>query len=75
VNGYYEGIELKEIFLMKPAAMEYWYRKWEAKWHADGGKDINNPKVPLTYVRQHGTLLHSAIGEPLEQSLDKESNP
>jgi hypothetical protein len=40
------------------------------KLHADGGKDINNPKVPLTYVRQHGELLHSAIGEPLEKSLD-----
>jgi hypothetical protein len=45
----YEGIELKEIFLMKPAAMEYWYRKWEAKWHADGGKDINNPEHPSVF--------------------------
>ena len=66
----YEGIELKEIYLMKPAAMEYWYKKWETKWHADGGKDINNPKVPLTYVRTHGELLHSALGEPLEDSLE-----
>lgn len=65
----YEDIELKESFLMKPAAMEYWYKKWEAKWDADGGKDINNPKVPLTYIRLHGELLHSSIGEPLEQSL------
>ena len=67
----YEGIELKEIYLMKPLAMEHWYRKWEAKWHRDGGKDINNPKVPLTYVRRHGQLLHSSVGEPLEKSLDE----
>ncbi len=66
----YEGIELKEIYLMKPATMEYWYQKWETKWHADGGKDINNPKVPLTYVRLHGELLHSALGESLEESLN-----
>lgn len=66
----YEGIELKEIYLLKPAAMEYWYARWKKKWHADGGKDINNPKVPLTYVREHGELLHSALGEPLEKSLD-----
>lgn len=53
----YEGIELKEIYRLKPAAMEYWYSRWEAKWHADGGKDINNPKVPLPYVKKHGELL------------------
>jgi len=52
----YEAIELKEIFLLKPAAMEHWYKRWFEKWHADGGKDINNPKVPLSYVRKHGKL-------------------
>jgi hypothetical protein len=50
--------------------MEYWYRKWETKWHADGGKDINNPKLPLVFVRKFGKLLHSALGESLEESLD-----
>ena len=33
----------------------------EQKWHADGGKDINNPKIPPVYVIEHGKLLH---GEP-----------
>jgi len=61
----YEGIELKEIYRLKPAAMEFWYTKWEAKWHADGDKDINNPKVPLSYVRKHGELLYSSIGDKL----------
>ena len=65
----YEGIELKEIYRLTPAKMEHWFARWEKKWHADGGKDINNPKVPLTYVRSHGDLLHSAVGEPLEKSL------
>ncbi len=52
----YEAIELKEIFLLKPDAIEHWYQKWTTKWHADGGRDINNPKVPLSYVRKHGKL-------------------
>ncbi len=56
----YEAIELKEIFLLKPAAMEYWYKKWAHKWKADGNKDINNPKVPLSYVRKHGKQLYSS---------------
>ena len=56
----YRSIELLEIYRLEPSEMESWYRKWEDKWHADGGKDINNPKVPLTYVREHGTKLYSA---------------
>jgi len=64
----YEAIELKEIFLLKPAAMEYWYKRWGVKWIADGNKDINNPKVPLWYVRKHGTLLYSSVGEKLEDT-------
>ena len=58
----YEAIELKEIYLLKPDAMEYWYQKWSAKWNADGGKDINNPKVPLRYVREKGTRLYRSDG-------------
>jgi len=61
----YEGIELKAIYRLRPAAMEFWYAKWEAKWHGDGDKDINNPKVPLSYVRKHGELLYSSIGDKL----------
>ncbi len=56
----YRGIELLEIYRLEPSEMEPWYRKWEDKWHADGGKDINNPKVPLTYVREQGKKLYSA---------------
>jgi len=34
------------------------YKKWEVKWHSDGGKDINNPKIPLKYVRQTGIRIY-----------------
>jgi hypothetical protein len=54
----YRGIELLEIYRLEPADMEPWYQKWNEKWHADGGKDINNPKVPLTFVRKHGKRLY-----------------
>jgi Restriction endonuclease PvuII len=57
----YEAIELKEIFLLKPAAMEYWYKRWAKKWKDDGNKDINNPKVPLAFVRKHGKQLYSSL--------------
>lgn len=50
----YEGIEIKEIYILTPNNLEPYYEKWEKKWHADGGKDINNPKIPLKYVREIG---------------------
>ena len=60
VFAVYESIELKEIYLITPERMEPFYANWEAKWHRDGGKDINNPKIPLTYVRQYGEQIFEA---------------
>ncbi len=54
----YKGIEIQEIFLLKPDELEPYYEKWENKWHADGGKDINNPKIPLKFVRDVGRQLY-----------------
>jgi hypothetical protein len=56
----YQGIELQQIFLLTPAQMDSFYAKWEKKWHDDGGKDINNPKIPLSYVQNNGRLLFEA---------------
>lgn len=56
----YEAIELKFIYLLTPSQMEPFYTKWETKWHADGGKDINNPKIPLTYVQEAGKVIYVA---------------
>lgn len=56
----YEGIELKQIWRLTRHEMEHWYTHWETKWHNDGGRDINNPKVPLSYVREHGKLIYTS---------------
>lgn len=59
----YKNIELVAIYLMTPADLEPLFSKWEKKWHADGGKDINNPKVPLDFVAKHGKLLYGTPPE------------
>ncbi len=59
----YRNIELLCIYIMKPSELEPLFSKWEKKWHDDGGRDINNPKVPLDFVVKHGTLLHGAAPE------------
>lgn len=53
----YDNIELIAIYLMTPTDLEPFYQKWLTKWHDDGGKDINNPKIPLKFVMEVGKLL------------------
>ena len=54
----YKGIELIEIFRMSPALLERdYFGPWEAKWHREA-KDINNPKIPVKYVRKHGICVY-----------------
>jgi hypothetical protein len=55
----YEGIELQAIYLMKPEALEDYFSKWERKWREAGGKDINNPKIPVKFVVENGQLTYS----------------
>lgn len=58
IFGIYEGIELRNIYAMPPAGLEEYFTKWERKWHESGGKDINNPKIPLRHVVQNGTRVY-----------------
>ena len=54
----YSGIELLSIYQLTPESIEPFYVKWEAKWHERGQRDLNNPKIPLKYVQEHGVLLY-----------------
>lgn len=65
----YEGIQLKAIYRLKPKDLEIFYTKWEEKWHADGGKDINNPKIPLSYVIQAGQVIYPT-NMPKEEKVE-----
>jgi hypothetical protein len=60
VFAVYEGIKLLSIHQLTPNDLEPYYLKWETKWHDDGGKDINNPKIPLKFVIEHGTTIYKA---------------
>jgi len=57
----YKNIELQAIYRLEPEDLEEMYVKWEEKWHRDGGKDINNPKIPLKYVIEKGELMSGTV--------------
>lgn len=54
----YEGIELQAIYRVEPLRLEPYFSKWEAKWHDSGGRDINNPKIPVKFVLEQGELIY-----------------
>lgn len=58
VFAVYRDIALETVYLLEPEDLEFYFTKWEQKWHDDGGKDINNPKIPIKYVMEHGKLVH-----------------
>lgn len=57
VFAVYEGIELRAIYRLTSDQLEPYFSVWEKKWHESGGKDINNPKIPVRFVIEHGTQV------------------
>lgn len=58
VFAIYRHIALQAVYLLEPTDLEFYFSKWEEKWHGDGEKDINNPKIPVAYVIENGKLIH-----------------
>ena len=53
----YEGIVLKEIYVMRPEQLEPIFRHWEDQLD-DGRSHINNPKIPVKFVRENGLKVY-----------------
>ena len=56
----YKGIELQSVYVLEAQQLEPYFTKWETKWHSDGGRDINNPKISLTFVKANGRQIFTA---------------
>ncbi len=54
----YRHIELQCVYKLSPGDLEPYFAKWEEKWHRDGNKDINNPKIPIKFIKDVGTLVY-----------------
>lgn len=49
----YKGIELNEVYKLDASMLEPFFLKWEEQYRKTG-KEINNPKISLKFVREHG---------------------
>ncbi len=63
VFAVYRGIELEAVYYMPVEKLEPFFTKWTEKWNSNQ-KDINNPKIPLKYVVEHGLKIFPADQQP-----------
>lgn len=56
----YRGIELTAIYSMEPYELASLFDGWQQAWTERGGRDLNNPKIPVKFVCQTGTLIYGA---------------
>lgn len=53
----YEGIVLKEIYVMRPEQLEPLFAHWEEQL-SDGRSHLNTPKIPVKFVRENGLRVY-----------------
>ena len=68
----YMGIALKEVYAVSPMALEPYFVKWEQNVQEQirkGKKNahLNNPKIPLNFVRQVGIKVYP-VTPPIDPS-------
>ena len=59
----YRGIALQEVYAVSPLALEEYFKKWEEAVHEkisnkNENAHLNNPKIPLKFVRNVGTKIY-----------------
>lgn len=57
----YEGILLTEIYRLTPEELEPIFSEWERRLIANGNQPLNNPKIPIRFVRAHGTRVYPKV--------------
>lgn len=53
----YDGIHLKKIYIVGNEQLRPMFSKWEKQLETQ--ESINNPKIPLAYIEEHGILIYS----------------
>lgn len=52
----YDGIHLKKIYIVGNEQLQPMFAEWERK--LETSASLNNPKIPLKYIEEHGILIY-----------------
>lgn len=70
----YEGIILQQIYRLTPDELAPVFQAWEQRLIANGNAPLNNPKIPIRFVRDHGMLVYPTTTSQ-QGGLMPESSP
>lgn len=61
----YNNLELKAIYILTPDKLEPLFSKWEER-YIKKGKEGNNPKIPLSFVKEKGLKVYPYTSTPID---------
>lgn len=61
----YNNLILESMYVMSPQTLEPLFRKWEQAYIMNG-KEGNNPKIPVKFVRTNGIQVYPYAGTPVD---------
>lgn len=61
----YNNLDLQAIYIMKPQQLEPMFKKWEQA-YINKGKEGNNPKIPIKFVKENGLLVYPFKDTPID---------
>lgn len=61
----YNNLDLQAIYIMKPEQLEPMFTKWEQS-YINKGKEGNNPKIPIKFVKENGLLVYPFKDTPID---------
>lgn len=72
----YSGTVLQEMYVLSPGQLTEWVNKQKNNLSLKVGQNsLNNPKIPIKYVREHGTKIYPINkNNPLDPSTLDGSN-
>lgn len=59
----YDGIILQQIYRLAPQELDSVFSAWEQRLIENGDAPLNNPKIPINFVRTYGTLVYPVSAE------------
>ena len=54
----YKGIELRSIYRLKPDQLKPYFSRWSRKLRVEGKEHLNNPKIPVSFVKENGKVIY-----------------
>ena len=62
----YQNTQLLEMYVLSPGQLEQWVEKRKKHLHEIDGTSLNNPKIPLKYVKTTGTKIYPFPNPPID---------